>query len=51
MGNMFQAYRDFDKQMLANRSLDTTRKLNPAVQTFEQFVSKQKDAVKTAMGV
>src|SRR5512143_2989490 len=35
MGNMFQAYRDFDKQMLANRSVDTARKLNPALQSFE----------------
>src|SRR6185295_9485195 len=38
MGNMFQAYRDFAKEMLANRSADATRKLNPAVQSFEQFV-------------
>jgi hypothetical protein len=51
MGNMFQAYRDFEKEMLANRSSETTRKLNPAVQSFEQFVGKQKDAIKTAMGV
>src|SRR5689334_17135747 len=51
MGNMFQAYRDFAKEMLANRSADATRKLNPAVQSFEQFVTKQKAAIKTAMGV
>ena len=51
MGNMFQAYRDFDKQMLANRSVDVARKLNPALQSFEQFVTKQKAAIKTAMGV
>jgi hypothetical protein len=51
MGNMFQAYRDFEKEMLANRSADATRKLNPSVQTFEQFVTKQKAAIKTAMGV
>jgi uncharacterized protein YbjT (DUF2867 family) len=50
-GNMFQAYRDFEKQMVANRSADVTRKLNPAVQSFEQFVTKQKAAIKTAMGV
>jgi hypothetical protein len=37
--------------MLANRSVDTARKLNPALQTFEQFVSKQKDTIKKAMGV
>ncbi len=51
MGNMFQAYRDFDGQMLANRSIDAARKLNPALQNFEQFVTKQKAAIKTAMGV
>jgi hypothetical protein len=51
MGNMFQAYRDFEKEMGANRSLDATRKLNPSVQTFEQFVTKQQAAIKGAMGV
>ena len=51
MGNMFQAYRDFAKEMLANRSVDTARKLNPALQSFEQFVRKQQAAIKTAMGV
>ena len=51
MGNMFQAYRDFANEMLANRSADTTRQLNPAVQSFEQFVSKQQGAIKSAMGI
>jgi len=51
MGNMFQVYRDFEKEVLAARSLETTRKLNPALQNFEQFVSKQQGAIKTAMGV
>jgi hypothetical protein len=50
MGNMFQAYRDFEKEMLANRSVATARKLNPALQTFEQFVAKQKAAILPAMG-
>jgi len=51
MGNMFQVYRDFEKEVLAARSLEATRKLNPSVQTFEQFVSKQQGAIKTAMGL
>jgi len=51
LGNMFQAYRDFDKQMLANRSAEVSRKLNSALQSFEQFVTKQKAAIKTAMGI
>lgn len=51
MGNMFQAYRDFAKEMLANRNVDTTRQLNPALQSFEQFVAKQQATIKGAMGV
>jgi uncharacterized protein YbjT (DUF2867 family) len=51
MGNMFQAYRDFEKEMLANRSQATARKLDPALLTFEQFVTKQAAAIKAAMGV
>jgi uncharacterized protein YbjT (DUF2867 family) len=50
MGNMFQAYRDFEKEMLANRSVDTARKLNPQLQSFEQFVTKNKNAILPAMG-
>jgi len=51
MGNMFQAYRDFATQMLANRSLAASRTLNPALQSFEQFVTKQQAAIRGAMGV
>ncbi len=50
MGNMFQAYRDFEKEMIATRSVETARKLNPSLQTFEQFVGKQKAAILAAMG-
>jgi uncharacterized protein YbjT (DUF2867 family) len=48
MGNMFQADRDFAKQMMANRNLDEARRLNPALQTFDQFVSKNKSAILAA---
>lgn len=51
LGNMFQVYRDFEKEVLAARNIDTTRKLNPAVQSFEQFVTKQAGPIKAAMGV
>lgn len=51
MGNMFQAYRDFAAQFLANRDLDETRRLNPSVQTFEQFVTRHKDKIRSAMGI
>ena len=50
MGNMFQVYRDFEKEVIGVRSIDETRKLNPSLQTFEQFVTKQKDAIVPAMG-
>ena len=50
MGNMFQVYRDFEKEVIGARSVDETRKLNPALQTFEQFVTKQKAAIVPAMG-
>jgi|SRR5688572_12642699 len=48
MGNMFQADRDFEKQMMANRNLDEARKLNPSLQTFDQFVTKNKDKIMAA---
>jgi uncharacterized protein YbjT (DUF2867 family) len=48
MGNMFQADRDFAKEMLANRSLDETKKLNPQLQSFEQWLQNNKSAVYAA---
>jgi uncharacterized protein YbjT (DUF2867 family) len=48
MGNMFQADRDFEKQMMANRNLDEARRLNPALQTFDQFVNKNRDKILAA---
>ena len=48
MGNMFQVDRDFEKEMMANRNLDEARKLNPALQTFDQFVNKNKDKIMAA---
>jgi uncharacterized protein YbjT (DUF2867 family) len=48
MGNMFQVDRDFEKEMMANRNLDEARKLNPALQTFDQFVNKNRDKILAA---
>ena len=48
MGNMFQVYRDFEKQFIANRNLDVARKLNPALQNFDQLVEKNKDKILAA---
>jgi uncharacterized protein YbjT (DUF2867 family) len=48
MGNMFQADRDFEQQMMANRDLAEARKLNPALQTFDQWLAGHKAAVLAA---
>ena len=49
-GNMFQVYRDFEKEVNAVRSVDETRKLaGGSVQTFDQWLAKNKDAVSAAM--
>lgn len=50
LGNMFQVYRDFEKEVLGARSVDTARKLNPSLLSYEQFVAKHKDAILTALG-
>jgi uncharacterized protein YbjT (DUF2867 family) len=49
MGNMFQVYRDFEKQVGGARSIETARSLNPQLQTFDQFIAKNKDRVLAAM--
>lgn len=40
MGNMFQFYRDFEKEFCGVRDLNATRALNPALQTFDQWLAK-----------
>ena len=49
MGNMFQVYRDFEREVLGARSADAARSLNPDLQTFDQWLAKNKDSVKAAM--
>ena len=48
LGNMFQVYRDFEDACLGARSIDVTRSLNPALQSFEEFVTANKDAILAA---
>jgi uncharacterized protein YbjT (DUF2867 family) len=48
MGNMFQVYRDFEKEVLGARSIDVTRSLNPSVQTFDQWLAKNKSKIPLA---
>ena len=45
MGNMFQVYRDFEKEVLSLRSAETARSLNPSLQNFETFLSKNKEKI------
>lgn len=45
MGNMFQMYRDFEKEVLSARSVETTRSLNPQLQSFDQWLAKNKSSV------
>jgi hypothetical protein len=45
MGNMFQVYRDFEKQCLGARSADVARQLNPQLQSFDQWLAKNKSRI------
>jgi uncharacterized protein YbjT (DUF2867 family) len=42
IGNMFQVYRDFEKEFTAARSVDVSRSLNPELQNFDQWLAKNK---------
>jgi uncharacterized protein YbjT (DUF2867 family) len=45
LGNMFQVYRDFEKEVVAARDVDVTRSLNPSVQTFDQWLTRNKSKI------
>ncbi len=47
-GNMFQTYRDFEKEVNAVRNVEATRQLNPQLQNFDQWLAKNKDKVAKA---
>jgi len=49
MGNMFQFFRDFEKEWIGARPLEEARKINPALQTFEAFVRSNRDKILAAM--
>jgi uncharacterized protein YbjT (DUF2867 family) len=49
LGNMFQVYRDFEKEVCGARSVEKTRQLNPALESFAKFAARQKDAILGAM--
>jgi uncharacterized protein YbjT (DUF2867 family) len=45
LGNMFQFKHDFEKDYCAARNLETSRSLNPSMQTFGKWLSKNKDRI------
>ena len=45
LGNMFQFNRDFEAVFCGARNLDVSRSLNPALQTFDQWLSRNKGRI------
>ncbi len=45
LGNMFQFNRDFEQAFCGARNLDVARALNPALQTFDQWLAKNKGRI------
>lgn len=45
VGNMFQFKSDFEKEYCAGRSLDLCRSLNPELQTFDEWLARNKSRV------
>jgi uncharacterized protein YbjT (DUF2867 family) len=45
LGNMFQFKRDFEAYYCGARSLEVSRALNPALQTFDVWLSRNKDRI------
>jgi uncharacterized protein YbjT (DUF2867 family) len=48
LGNMFQFKRDFEAYYCGARSLDVSRALNPALQTFDVWLARNKDRIPLA---
>ena len=44
-GNMFQVMQEFESEFCAARNLDSARALNPSLQTFGGWLSKNKDRI------
>jgi uncharacterized protein YbjT (DUF2867 family) len=45
LGNMFQLYRDFEAEVLGARDISLTRSLDPALQTFDQWLALNKQKI------
>ncbi len=48
LGNMFQFYRDFEKDCLALRNLEVSRALNPTLMDFTSWLARYKDRIPIA---
>ncbi|MGH9317641.1 MAG: NmrA family NAD(P)-binding protein, partial [Thermoanaerobaculia bacterium] len=48
LGNMFQFKRDFEQYYCGARNLDVARALNPSLQTFDQWLGKNKSRIPLA---
>jgi uncharacterized protein YbjT (DUF2867 family) len=45
LGNMFQFYRDFEQAFCGVRDIRESRKLNPELQPFDEWLAKNKDRI------
>ena len=45
LGNMFQFKRDFQEAFCGARSIEATRKLNPSLQSFDQWLEQNKSRI------
>lgn len=45
VANMFQLKRDFEQYFCGARNLDESRALNPSIQTFDQWLARNKDRI------
>lgn len=45
LGNMFQFFRDFHEDVCGARNTDFSRKLNPALQTFDEWLTRNKSRI------
>ena len=45
LGNMFQFYRDFEKDVNEVRSVTASRELNPSLQSFHQWLEKNAERI------
>ena len=48
MGNMFQYYQEFSHDFAADRPLDRTRELNPALQSFDDWLATHRSRIPVA---